>query len=418
MKTEQEHLRAVLQSAYPAAEPSEALRQRIETLAVGPVPARFQERKQRRKIGLRLAFVMVTAVVILAFLLLTPRLTAVYAFQRMTDSLRAVRSAHIVEWEARSNGSLAKSREIWYQAGSWRVEEINKQSRTVQVCRYGKRWTYNTLTNRMTQDKAAFPDGFEWSGTIFMDQRLHDITAADNRIHVTLLGAAAVAGRPAHILLLDGQWLNDTSKRSRILVDDASDLPIRWETQTRELVGSPWKTVMIREEEYNQKLSESVFATDFPKTAQIVDGDADREYWRKRLDKGIAAQKFGHRAFDIHYRFPDLREEDTVVRHPATVVLRDFQVNAKGDVFLLFTANSAVGRDIPFGTAELTDDLGTKYLDPSGQKRSRLDYIPTCIDPIKSGLKVSGFLFHNEQTEGMWWVPLQTQGCGSLVIFA
>ena len=121
------------------------------------------------------------------------------------------------------------------------------------------------------------------------------------------------------------------------------------------------------------------------------------QLWRGRLSKGVAAQKI---APLIYYQ-----------GHPVRAVIRDFQVNTKGDVFLLFTANTEVGRDIPFGTADLTDEFGTKYLDPSRENGGigSQTFLPTCFDPTQNGPKIKGYVFGNEQLEGIRWVPLQKQ---------
>lgn len=107
----------------------------------------------------------------------------------------------------------------------------------------------------------------------------------------------------------------------------------------------------------------------------------------------------------------ELRPLITYHGSPVKAVIRDFQVNAKGDVFLLFTANTEAGRDIPFGTAELTDQFGTKYLDPSRQNNGigAQTFLPTAIDSTPIGPKVNGYLFGGEQFKGIRWIPLQTQ---------
>ena len=332
-------------------------------------------------------------------LLLPPKLTAVQAYQRMTDSLRDVRSAHSVVWNVLPDGNRVKRSEIWYQAGNWRVEDQYSQHGQVQVCRNGTRWAYNTEADIVTQDNAAFPEGYDGISGFSLAAMLHDSTAHGNRNRVTLLGSTTVAGRPAHVLLLYSQWVQDRrepTRRARIIMDDATCLPIRSEEQYRKPAGDQWTTDGIWEEQYNQQLSAGIFTPNFPETARLMDA-AGREQWRKQLDEGIAAQKVAPTA-GSH-------------RHPATVVIRDFQVNAKGDVFLLFTANTEVGRDIPFGSAELTDESGTKYLGPSSQNGGVgvSDFIPNCVDTINSIPKLNGYSFGNKQLEGKRWVPLHKQ---------
>ena len=119
------------------------------------------------------------------------------------------------------------------------------------------------------------------------------------------------------------------------------------------------------------------------------------QHWHKKLSEGVAAQKITPA---ISYR------------HPVKAVIRDFQVNTKGDVFLLFTVDKAVSMegDDPFA-AELTDDTGAKYVSSVFQHRSKFVFIPAIREPGIGDNRMSGYLFNNEEVEGCWWVPLQTQ---------
>lgn len=194
-----------------------------------------------------------------------------------------------------------------------------------------------------------------------------------------------------HTILFYSQWMFDKQEptwRSRITVDDATNLPIRLETQKRKPVETRWITTETREEDFNQPVSAAVFVPDFPKTAWLIDAVAERDYWRRRLDKGVAASN--------------------------TVVVRDLQVNANGVVFLLFTANDEVGRDIPFGnvkSVDLTDEFGTRYTDPSVQNNGigSQNFVPTCMNITAGGEKVAGYLFGEKQLEGRRWVPVEKQ---------
>lgn len=120
------------------------------------------------------------------------------------------------------------------------------------------------------------------------------------------------------------------------------------------------------------------------------------QHWHEKLSEGVAAKKITPA---ISYQ-----------GHPIRAVIRDFQVNTKGDVFLLFTANTEVGRHIPFGTADLTDEFGTKYASSVFQHRSKFVFSPTSLESGIANNRTSGYLFNNEEVEGCWWVPLQPQG--------
>lgn len=418
MTTEQEpKLREALRAAYPAADMPEALRRRVAALA-GEAAARVP-RQARRRNGLRLLGAG-AAVLLLLALLSVPRLTAVQAYQRMTDSLRDVRSAHLTTWEVLPNGTRRKWAETWYQAGRWH-RELNEvdpkgggsQPTSVEICRDGNRWTYDIRRDTVTLERAALPSGMEGTTGFSIAAGIRSNAAWGLRTQVRMLGTTTLAGRPAHILELvskehfDMHTLPNT--RSRVVVDNATDLPMRSESQMEK--NGRWITNSVSEMQYNAPLSAALFAPDFPKQAQFVDAVAGREEWRKRLAEGVASGIAGTTSDVITYPDghglfqPKIRGTNT----PTRVVVRDFQVNARGDVFLLFTANHAVGYGGDMVNATLTDDVGTKYINPALQKRSRFVYLATNLDRTDGSKLDGGYLFNNEMLEGLWWVPENPQ---------
>ena len=419
MTTEQETtLREALQAAYPAAAPPDSLHRRIAALAEQTAAANSPQRFRRWRTGLRLAAVAATVLAVFAFLL-SPKLTAVQAYQRMTDSLRDVRSAHYVTWTIQPDGKRVKSSEVWYQAGQWRTEDASGEGKgretQTQICRAGKRWTYDDRDNTVTLDQKAFPEGMETSG-FSITAGLRDQAAHGQKTQVHLLGATSVQGRPAHIILLYSQWAYDKaepSDRSRIVVDDATGLPIRSELQRRKPGAVQWITAGISELQYNQNLPAALFTAHFPQSARFVDAITGREQWRQRLSLGVASQLVGKTSNVITYPQPDdpYHPKFQGTNTPTRVVVRDFQVNERGDVFLLFTADKAVGFEgnDPF-SAELTDEFGTKYASSVFQHRSKFVFAPTSLESGIGDNRMSGYLFNNEEVEGCWWVPLQPQG--------
>src|SRR2546423_8403581 len=79
-----------------------------------------------------------------------------------------------------------------------------------------------------------------------------------------------------------------------------------------------WTTRMLSEPRYNDPLPAALFEPRFPKSAQILEPARDRRNWEKRLRPGIDRKHVGDRE----------------------IVIRDLQVNAEGDVFLLYTAGA------------------------------------------------------------------------------
>lgn len=417
MTTEQETtLREGLQAAYPAAEPTDALRRRIAVLAEETAASVPPQRSRRLRVGLRLAGIAAAAIAVFVFLL-PPKLTAVQAYQRMTNSLRDVHSAHYIVWDIQPDGRRVKSSEVWYQAGQWRVENVSDGGKgrgtQTQICQSGKRWTYNEGANTVTLDQKAFPERMETSG-FSVTAGLRDDAAHGQKTQVRLLGVMTVQGRPAHVILLYSQWVYDKSEpyaRSQIVVDDATGLPTRTESQRRKPGTARWVTTSASESQYNQNLPASLFTPNFPQSAQLIDSISGREHWRQRLAAGVASQLVGHFSNTITYPnpndpyHPNIRGTNT----PTRVMVRDFEVNERGDVFLLYTADNVVGRESD-NLAELTDEFGTKYVSSVFQHRSKFVFVPTSLELGVGDNRMSGYLFNNEEVEGFWWVPLQPQG--------
>ncbi len=402
-------LREALHDACPTPPLPESLTARVAALAAASAATRAPRLAHRRRTRLRLLGAGATAALILCFLLI-PRPNPVNAYQRMLDSLRDVRSRHTTTWSIRPDGTRTKANETWYQKGNWRIDDPDPKSGSIHISRSGKLWGYEEFNNTVTKDTVGaspdWSDGVIRDGTfnvVSLDTLLRQYKSSGGEPHITVMGPTTEGGKAVHRIMLTSRSLDfkvDPRKplyRQIIDQDDATGLPVRLEQQTRKPDDTQWVTDSIEEDQYNQPLPASVFAPDFPKSARYINVVAQREYWRNWLNKGVAAQKIA---------LPDSR------RRPVNVVIRDFQVNQKGDVFLLFTANTEIGRDIPFGMAELTDEFGTKYVDPSSQNNGvgAQDFVPNCIDPTATGgKKISGFAFGDRQLEGIRWIPLQTQ---------
>ena len=83
-----------------------------------------------------------------------------------------------------------------------------------------------------------------------------------------------------------------------------------------------------------------------------------------------------------------------------TVVIRDLQVNAEGDVFLLYTAGAVPGDGWRDWSVELTDESGRRY--QPGEA-----FQPFWRDGSRRGGK--GYVFDGQKLEGNWWVPVVPQ---------
>lgn len=399
-------LREALNDACPAPPLPGSLTARVAALAAASDAARAPRLAHRRQTRLRLLGAGATALLVLV-LLLMPRLNAVIALARMADSLRDVKSVHSTQWRILPDGTHVKSQEQWYQAGRWRVE--NAEGHSVQICAGGKRWVYSADENKVTLERATLPIGYQGITGFSLAAGTRDAVAMGMLMDVRVLDAATINGRAAHWVQVSDSKYPDS--RLKMVVDDATDLPLQVDME--EYAGGHWVVKSVSTSEYNLPIAQSVFTPSFPKTARLVDVEAEREVWRQRLTRGIATQLRGNSSMAISYVKRPLTAQpyggliephETLVHSPRRVVVRDFQTNQNGDVFLLFTGGRSVGQD-DLRAAELTDEYGTKYVAPV-----HTVFIATCFergekDP--ADMVINGFTFNNEALEGCWWVPIR-----------
>lgn len=140
-----------------------------------------------------------------------------------------------------------------------------------------------------------------------------------------------------------------------------------------------WIPSMVWEFSFDQPLSSALFRPDFPRAARRVDFDAEQRRWGERLARGLARQQVGDR----------------------TIVIRDLQVNAGGDLFLLYSGGKFPTDSVRDWSVKVADDLGTRYLRIGESFQATM---PREIPGIPKGYR-----FNGERLEGDWWVPLEPQ---------
>lgn len=371
----EERLRATLAATYPALEPSEALRRRVAGLAAQQealAPRRTVDGASlgrrwtplRLGLGLALATALIAAVVGRA-----PTMTATQLLQRAEAAVTQVRSAHFVRWRVALDGSRTKAGETWYQGGRWRLESPNE----IQVYADGNLWAYEPRSNRVSlYRKKEGPFGFNPSG-FSLAAMVRDYARWGWKDKIRLLDDTTIDGQPAHRVVIERAG---EPERTLLLVDAATDLPVRGEQQLH--TAGQWVTQVILEQRYDEPLPAPLFVPEFPKSARLLDVDAGRQLWERRLAKGIARRRVGDR----------------------TVVIRDLQVNAAGDVFLLYTAGSRTGDRWQDWSIDLKDERGTRYLPGEA-------FQPYVEGGPETGWH--GFVFQGAKLEGGWWVPVAPQ---------
>jgi hypothetical protein len=374
---QEERLQTLLTAAYPAARPSDGLRQSIAQMAT-----RHEERIARRAFWrgrVRKGLALAGATAILTFLVVNaPKISAAVVLQQMTAAMEGARSAHIVRWKIAPNGSHEKDEERWYQDGRSRTESKSG----VKLFENGTLYTYEPRLNKVTiRRNVKGPGGLSSSGFTVASLK-RDIARWGWKDKLRVLGETRLGGRSIRRVLIER---SNEPITVLLLVDAATDLPFRAEMRVRD--EPRWAYEM----RYNEPLSARLFTPEFPKTAHKFDIAEGKKEWKRKLAKGFARQRIGER----------------------TIVLRDLQVNADGDVFLLYTAGKTLDDSFSKETVtpggprwytrrrdwdvQLTDEFGTRYL---------LNELP--LGSVTLNYK-DRYVFQGERIEGDWWTPLTPQ---------
>jgi outer membrane lipoprotein-sorting protein/peroxiredoxin len=367
---QEENLRRLVRAALPMSDVSEALRQRVHALETAPIPRprSFVAHLLPPRLGWTLVAALLLGGVVLP--VVQPRWVAAQALRRMEAAIIDVRSAHEVTWRVTPDGGRAKVNEWWYQGGRYRTETDRAEGR-IQLFTAGKTWSYNSDENTVTVWQWG-PFGYSPSG-FTVAAMARDFARWGWRDQIRVAGSARLGGRFVRLVTIERA---DEPGRSLLMVDAATGLPVRSERQRRS--GNRWLTETVTEHRYNEPLSEGLFEPHFPPPVRLIDRAAGRKYWEERLSQGIARQQVDAR----------------------TVILRDLQVNAEGDVFLLYTAGRSPEAGNGDWEIDLTDDRGTQYTNgPFYQPYMKGNHAPAG----------DGYVFDGARLEGNWWVPIEPQ---------
>jgi WD40 repeat protein/outer membrane lipoprotein-sorting protein len=392
--TEEQKLQRLFQMADVHGAPSAALSRRVTLLA-----AQNLEKQQRRhgsqRVLKRGLAICAAAALLFCVIRATPFVMAELFIRRVEAAVGKVQSAHIITWKVLENGERVRTTETWqqnslYRSESW-PEEVTGRRREIKIFRDGKLWTYEPELNKVTLRRQNTPYGTEdadLTGTglirTFTKASVMKTSMSVTTEHTNFNGQPARRVR----IKTTGRY---ESYDTRILVDDSTDLPISVDMEVlQEQSGK--KLTIVAEFDFNRPLTAELFEPTFPKTARLFDYDNGKEEWRKRLATGIASRKVGER----------------------TIVIRDFQVNDEGDVFMLYTAGKRpddsfratgqgyAGKDWKIS---LTDEFGTHYESATPQT----SFQPMSGNGVASVGHPDGYTFEGERLEGDCWIPLSPQ---------
>jgi outer membrane lipoprotein-sorting protein len=370
----EERLRALFAAADPPVRAPDALRRRV---AARPVAVTAPRRSGRGRTALRIGLGLTTATALaLVYTVLAPVWTAAKMLSRAEAAERAATSGHTVVWRIWPDGTRTKVSETWSRGSRWRSLDVGEGR--VRVHADGKLWIYQPKFNKVTVFKEADSPGNDLTQ---LTRQALVRGASRSGYRLRLLGDAMLHGRRVHRLVLE--WRREPM-RGLLLVDAATDLPVQAELQLQR--GGQWVTEQFHEFRFNEPLPAGLFRPEFPKSAPVFDRDQGRQEWGRRLASGIAQQRVGGR----------------------TLVIRDLQVNAEGDLFLLYTAGKYPGDNLrTHGTlagrdwdVKVKDEVGTVYRWQPGNWTSDKSLPPQYR---------TGWVFNGERLEGDWWVSLKPQ---------
>jgi hypothetical protein len=377
-------LQALFTAAQPTAEPSSDLQRRLADLAArAPSVAPGRHRTGRRiathwtpwRVGFGLIAAAGLALVWTAF---APIWVAAQVLRRAEDAAGAVSTAHVVTWTIGPAGSRRKASELWQQGTRSRSEDYVEQR--VRMIADGRMWVYEPKLNKVTVQSWTHASA-AGSTAPTLQQMLRD-SARCGWNEIRRLPDTFVLGRRAHqVAIQRAGW----HERGLLRVDAGTSLPVDIAFQLE--TDGQWITHTVMEPRYSDPLPPGIFQPNFPRTAQRFDLDHGRAEWERYLARGIARQQVGER----------------------TIVIRDIQVNAEGDLFFLYTAgkystDDNLRAETYFADrdwkVEVKDDLGTFYQWYTDEWASNRHMGPGAPAP---------FTFNGERLEGDWWIPAAPQ---------
>jgi outer membrane lipoprotein-sorting protein len=380
---EDQQLRDLLNETLPAGAPSPALSERIAAMAAESDAKRHFEaaapnstpipKKRSFAPRFRLALSAATVMFILAgAALVTPRIMTTQALARVEAAMAKVTNSHMVNYLIQ-DGKRVKTIEAWSQNGQWRIE--NESQGHIRIYKGGRSWNYDPVQNTVTVKSS--PEGpFAHTPTGFtLSALLHDMVSTGGKTRVLGRSNETIDGKEVQRVEVELVTDYETTKLT-LLVDPETNLPshIDWTARTR--YGK--KDSGAIDLSFNQPLDASLFQPKFKRAPRYIDMAREQLQKQKNLEKVIASQKIGER----------------------TLTINDLQVNARGAVFLLYTAGKKIGDQFGDGANRfagrdwkitLTDSLGTRY-----------QWIDAGDFTMEQGAKETA---NGTRLEGDWWVP-------------
>jgi outer membrane lipoprotein-sorting protein len=346
-------------NAYPCGTPSESARRRVTDAAL-----LHDHRTQRRALrarGLRFAFTATLAIALTGtFVVLMPKKATAAFIDQLTDAMDGARNVHMTAWTITADGERRKSREMWHEAGKWRIDSPSRQE--VLIHDGQKQWTY--LPHEKTVYTELKPEGpftnrqSGWNMSALIAD--HGKLGGFNSVTISDVGSQQKA------VLMDGR----EHMRVTLLFDKKTSLPSYVEQEAMTAKG--WRKKTELRFAFNTSMPSATFSPVFPKGTSVVDLTVAEAEWQKKFTGEIGRMEKGN----------------------DPIIFRDMQVTSEGHVFVLYTSKSGWQRNL-----ELTDTLGTVYAVEEGS------FQPYIGDA--AGNHVHGFTIDGRRLEGMWFIPIE-----------
>ncbi|WP_309719159.1 hypothetical protein [Armatimonas sp.] len=336
----------------PDFDDDKAFQKALPTLRIAPTPsaeleARVQalegKRKPRRTLVLGLTLGGLAAAGALVGVVLAPRIALAQALTEAEKHLRDGSLHSTMTWIFEGKPRIRQ--ETWIVPGKRRTEhDISGQPVLISLETESKYWLYQPEIKVATWQisEGFLKQELAQSGAEIQTLQEAGVRLLRRPVGVQDEGEITRAGRRFRCFSqpqeADGFLLRGKSCRSLAWVDLAQKRLDRVELQMKR--QETWETRVQLDYHWERPFPEELFSTKFP-GAKIYELDRFGQEAGRHFAKPLAVQKFASR----------------------TIALRDVQVNAEGDVFVLFTDGARPEK--PHAEAsvlsKLTDSRGTRY---------------------------------------------------------
>lgn len=245
------------------------------------------------------------ALLAISAITISPRAYAYYRIEQMNGVLADCKTVVMENYSIGKDGVARPDRKTIYSEGKWRLED----SRSIHIFRDGTNWLYSPEMKRVIKRRGSGP--FSYNPTGFS---IKSIMADHSRWNwastKTSIDTEKIDGRTADVLTVEQ---TSFPSRTKIYADPNTHMPFRITGEGQK--DGKWQLNSYSVVTFDSQVKEDVFVTKYPADVQVIDCDTLTADWSKKLENPIATMKSEHR----------------------TMVIRDFYVNERGHIFVIYT---------------------------------------------------------------------------------